>query len=99
MYYGYSGKITAQPGKRDELVNILLAAAVALESNEACVHYLVSVTDHPDEIFVRETWTTKEAHDASLEPEEVKAVISSAMPLIAGMSDQLETAILGGKGV
>lgn len=98
-YYGYSGKFTAHPGKRDALLSVLLEAAKALEDNSDCIHYLVSVTNEPDEIVVRETWTTKEAHDASLEPEEVREVIRSAMPLIATMSDQLETQIVGGKGV
>lgn len=46
-----------------------------------------------------ETWNTKEAHDASLEPEEIKALVRQAMPLIASMSEQTELQVLGGKGI
>lgn len=98
-YYGYSGKFVAQPGKRDELVEILLDAARALESNEDCIQYLVSIGDDPDAVWVKETWTSKEAHDASLEPEEVKEAIRRAMPLIKGIEDSVQSIIVGGKGI
>lgn len=98
-YYGLFGKFTAQPGKRDELAAILLQASELLQHNEGCVHYLISTNDEADAVWVSEVWTDKEAHDASLEPDDVKAVIQQAMPLIASMSDQTELQVLGGKGV
>lgn len=97
--YGMFGKFTAQPGKRDDLIAVLLQAADALRANEGCLHYVVGTTDEPDAIWVTEAWTDKAAHDASLEPEEVRATIARAMPLIAGMSDRTELEILGGKGL
>lgn len=99
MRYGLVGKFTAQPGKRDELVAILLRAAESLESNEDCIHYLISSTEEADTIWVTETWTDKAAHDASLEPPDVRALIAQAMPLIASISDQLELQVIGGKGL
>jgi quinol monooxygenase YgiN len=99
MRYGLVGKFTAQPGKRDELASILLRAAELLERNEDCIHYLVSTTDEANAIRVTETWTNKAAHDASLEPADVRALITQAMPLIASMSDQLELDVIGGKGL
>lgn len=99
MRYGLVGKFTAQPGKRDELASILLRAAELLERNEDCIHYLVSTTDEANAIWVTETWTNKAAHDASLEPADVRALITQAMPLIASMSDQLELDVIGGKGL
>ena len=99
MRYGLVGKFTAQPGKRDELASILLRAAELLEGNEDCIHYLISTTDEADAIWVTETWTNKAAHDASLEPPDVRALIGLAMPLIASMSDQLELDVIGGKGL
>jgi len=99
MKYGLFGKFTAQPGKRDELKEILLQAAQLLQRNEDCLHYLVSTTNTPDEIWVTELWNTKEAHDASLAPEDIRSLIQGAMPLIASMSDQTELEVAGGKGL
>lgn len=98
--YGSIGKFAAQPGKRDELLAILLDAADALRSNQDCLLYVLSTSAaEPDAIWANEIWTTKAAHDASLEPEEVKALISKAMPLIAGMTDRSELTVIGGKGL
>lgn len=99
MRYGLVGKLTAQPGRRDELVAILLQAAEALGSNEDYIHYLVSTTEETDAIWVTEVWTDKATHDASLEPADVRALITQAMPLIASMSDRLELHVVGGKGL
>ena len=99
MPYGLVGKFTAQPGKRDELAALLLRAAELLGRNGDCIHYLISTADEAEAIWVTETWTTKAAHDASLEPAEVRALIAQARPLIAAMSEQRELHVLGGKGL
>jgi len=98
-YYGLSGKFVANPGKRDELVAILLQAADILRSNKGCIHYLISTTEEPNDIWVTETWTDKAAHDASLDPEDIKALIRQAIPLIAGSANQTELQVVGGKGL
>lgn len=99
MTYGLFGKFSAQPGKRDELVQYLLQAAALLERDPGCVHYVVSTSDEPGAVWVSEVWSNKDAHDASLEPEDIRALIQEARPLIAGMSDRTELAVHGGKGV
>ena len=99
MKYGRFGRFTAQPGRRDDLVAILLQAAELLQANKDCIHYLISTTEEADAVWVTETWTDKEAHDASLQPDDVRALIVQAMPLIASMSDQTELQVLGGKGL
>lgn len=99
MTYGLFGKFTARPGAREELVAILLQAAAALERDPGCLHYVVSTSEEPEAVWVSEVWTDRAAHDASLEPEHVKALIRRAMPLIAGMSDQTELTVHGGKGL
>jgi len=99
MSYGLFGKFAAQPGKRDELVTCLLQAARLLGRNSACIHYLVSTSDEPEAVWVYEVWTSAAAHDASLEPEDVQALIQQARPLIAGMSDQMQLTVHGGKGL
>ncbi len=99
MTYGLLGKFSAQPGRRDELVGHLLQAAKLLERNPGCVHYIVSTSDEPEAVWVCEVWTDEAAHDASLEPEDIRALIQEARPLIAGMSDNTQLTVHGGKGL
>ena len=99
-YYGFIGTFIAKPGKRDELLAILLKAADVLQTNNECLLYVMGTSDtEPDALWSNEIWTSKAAHDASLEPEDVKAVISQAMPLIASMGSKTELTIVGGKGL
>lgn len=99
MTYGFHGKFTAQPGRRDELAGHLLRAAELLQPNPDCLHYVVSTSDEPDAVWVSEVWTDQAAHAASLEPADVQAMIEEVRPLIAGMSDRQELTVLGGKGL
>jgi quinol monooxygenase YgiN len=73
-------------------------AAELLERNRGCIHY-VSTSDEPGAVWVSEVWTEQAAHDASLEPDDIRALIAKARPLIAGMSDQTELTVHGGKGL
>ena len=45
MSFGIFGEITTVVGKRDELAEILLAAAEALQSMEQCKVYMVNIND------------------------------------------------------
>lgn len=99
MTYGLFGKFTAQPGRRDELVSILRQAADALHRDPGCLHYVVATSGEAEAIWVWEAWTDKAAHDASLEPPEVRELITRAMPLIAAMPEQTELDVVGGKGL
>lgn len=99
MKYGLFGKFTAIPGKRDELVVVLLQAAALLQENDDCIQYIVSTSDEPNIIWVNEIWNSKQAHEASLDPPDIKELIRTAMPLIASMSDHTEQHIVGGKGI
>ncbi len=98
--FSLHGSIIAHPGGRDELAAILLQAAQALQANPACHQYVVSLPhDEPDAVSVFEVWESEEAHAASLQPEEIKALIGRAMPLIAGMGTSTRGTVRGGKGV
>jgi quinol monooxygenase YgiN len=99
MTYGLFGKFSAQPGRRDDLVTSRLDAAKLLERNAGCIQYIVSTSDEPEAVWVCELWTNAAAHDASLEPEDIQALIQKARPLIARMSDQPQLAVQGGKGL
>lgn len=98
-YYGLSGTITAQPGKRDELVAILLKAADLLQQNKDCILYVVATDDSADTIWITEAWRSKAGHDASLEPTTIRTLVMSARPFIKNMSQGTETTVLGGKGL
>lgn len=97
--FGLIGKFSAQPGQRDTLVRYLLDAADLLRQNPECLHYVVSTSDEPDAVWVSEVWTGRDAHAASLEPEEIRSLIQDARPLIAGISDRTELSVQGGKGL
>jgi quinol monooxygenase YgiN len=92
------GCFKAQPGKGDELAEILLAAADGLRADESCLLYVVA-REGEDAIWVTEAWTDREAHDASLQAPGVPETIARARPLIAGMEGRAEFEVLGGKGV
>ena len=97
--YGFIGTFVAESGRRDELVALLLHAAEALEGNADCLLYLIAASDDDaGAVVVTEMWTSKAAHDASLESEEVRATVRPAMPLIAAIPERRELRVLGGKG-
>ncbi|RIX53965.1 antibiotic biosynthesis monooxygenase [Paenibacillus nanensis] len=93
------GKMTAQPGKRDELVQILLQAAEGLTSNPGCELYIVNISeDNPDDIWVTELWRDAEAHADSLKDPGAMELIQKARPLIAGI-EPVRLRPVGGKGL
>ena len=95
--YGLIGKMTAQPGHRDELVRILIDGVSGLPG---CLSYIVAVDPlEPETIWMTEAWQSKEAHGASLTLPSVRDAISKGRPMIAGMSRVAETVPAGGHGL
>ncbi len=48
-------KLTAKPGKRDEVIQILIESEEVFHDNDACLLYLVSKDDkNPDLIWVED---------------------------------------------
>ena len=100
MKFGYINKFTAQTNKRSELIELLLQASKALETNEGCLYYLVSSSENePAVVYVHEVWSSKQAHDASLSQTYIKTIIAKAMPLVASISNVAELQLEGGKGL
>jgi quinol monooxygenase YgiN len=98
--YGLTGKLKALPGKRAELEAILLEAAEMVSKAKGCHVYLVCRDPNaPDVIWVMEAWDSKEDHDNSLMPPEVRALIGRAMPLIDGKPEGTVLEIIGGVGI
>ena len=98
MAHGYFGTMRVKPGKREEVLAILLAAADNLGAY-GCHAYVVGESEEPDVICVSELWESKEAHDASLQLPETRAAIGKAMPVLTGEFTSQEVTVLGGLGV
>jgi quinol monooxygenase YgiN len=93
------GKLSAQPGRADELAALLTGGA-GVADNPACRLYVVNRSDaEPDAIWVYEVWDDEAAHRASLEDPAVREAIARGRPLIAGISGQVRMEAVGGKGV
>jgi quinol monooxygenase YgiN len=91
--YGLIGKITAVPGRRDELAEILAGVG----SMVGCLSYIVAHDpSDPDGVWVTEVWESAEAHQDSLDLPEVQEVITRGRPLIAGFGHRFETSPIGG---
>lgn len=98
--FGLFGEITTHEGKRDELVNILLEAADAMNELEECELYIVSIKEEVlDALWVTEVWQNEQAHKASLSLDAVKLLIQKGRPLIKEMKTIQSFAPQGGKGL
>lgn len=95
--FGLIGKMRAHPGKRDELLDILLASSTAMPG---CLSYVIARDPaDTDAIWITEVWNSSESHKASLLLPEVQAAIKQAMPLIAGFDSSTEIEPIGGFGL
>lgn len=99
MPYGYIGSMKTQPGRRDDVMSILLADVDGLRA-AGCGYYVVSEADaDEDTIVVMEVWETKQHHEASLELPETRAAIARAMPMLTGEFTGQELKVVGGLGL
>jgi len=95
--YGLIGRLAAAPGKRDELIAILLASTGDMPG---CLSYIIAKDpDDADAIWITEAWTREEHHRASLALPAVQRAIARARPLIAGFRDRFVTEPVGGHGL
>jgi len=95
--YGLIGKLRAAPGKREQLLELILQATGAMPG---CLSYVVA-RDPADTsaLWVTEVWTDAESHKASLELPHVQETIARARPLVTGFEFQIETEPAGGVGL
>ncbi len=95
--FGLHVQIDATPGNGDKLEALLREAGEAMRDNGHCLLYLVSRSPEPsDRVFVTELWTSREAHDASLQDERTREQIARGRPLIAAFRSE-ELRPVGGK--
>ncbi|HTX12351.1 MAG TPA: antibiotic biosynthesis monooxygenase [Solirubrobacteraceae bacterium] len=95
-------KFTAQPGRVDELAELLLKAAASLSETPGCELYVINrAADQPDVVWVTELWMSQDAIDASLEQlraGDAKAQVAELQALLAGPPERIELTPLGGVG-
>jgi quinol monooxygenase YgiN len=95
--YGLIGKLTAVAGQRDALAAILLGSTGTMPG---CLSYVIATDPaDADALWITEVWDAPESHKASLSLPAVQAAIAKAKPLIAGFSNRVETAPIGGYGL
>lgn len=95
--YGLIGKMLAQPGHRDQLIELLLAGTSDMPG---CLSYVVAAdVTNPNAIWITEVWDSPASHGASLQLPAVQTAIAKARPLIAGFGERFETQPAGGVGL
>ncbi len=94
--HGFQAIMTALPGKRDEVIALLLDAPSL--PDPACVVFLVGrATDDEDTVYVTEGWTGREEHSCAVASPEAQALIAKLQPLLAGEARYADQLPVGGK--
>jgi quinol monooxygenase YgiN len=95
--YGLIGKMTAAPGKREELISLLMQGT---EDMPGCVSYVIARDSADDNgIWITEVWEDKASHDASLSLPAGKKTIAAARSIIAAFNTPVVTTPVGGHGL
>ena len=83
MEFSVYGRMTAQPGQRDALIerfkDVLRIGIPGLES--CSIH---TVLDEPDAVWITQIWTDRAAHDTGTRSDVVAAATARVMALVAG---------------
>lgn len=95
--YGLIGKLVSAPGRRDDLITLLLDGSANMPG---CLSYIVAAdaTD-PNGIWITEAWDSQASHQASLSLPQVRDAIAKGKPLMAGFGERFVTTPLGGHGL
>jgi quinol monooxygenase YgiN len=95
--YGLIGKIIAAPGRREELITILLNGTANMPG---CLSYVVSQDPNDaNAIWITEVWDGRASHEASLSLPSVKEAIAKGRPLISSFGERIVTIPVGGIGL
>jgi quinol monooxygenase YgiN len=98
--YGLTGKLTALPGRGEELLAAMLKAADLVADAPGCEMYLVSTCpDQADTVWITELWHSEVDHDDSLQIEGVRELIAQVRPILAGPPEGTRLHPVGGKGM
>jgi quinol monooxygenase YgiN len=93
-------KITAQPGKRDELVSALQAIVAAVADEPGTIEYVMHTdANDPDLVWFYERYDSAEALQAHGSSETMKRVGADVRELAAARPELIMLDIVGGKGL
>jgi quinol monooxygenase YgiN len=82
--FGLCGRMTAQPGRRDEVVDLIREGVRAWGDASGLIAYsVIAMLEEPDTIRVTELWTDKAAHDNMTGSEAGRAVTQKIVALLA----------------
>ncbi|TDD60080.1 antibiotic biosynthesis monooxygenase [Kribbella antibiotica] len=98
--YGFTSTLTAQAGRGDELVKVLLSALEAGNpgSSEYCVTFLISQSAaNPDLIHVAEGWTSEDDHHRIFAGPAAQAIVARTQELVADATPYTDFVPRGGK--
>ena len=97
--HGFHVTMTAQPGRREELIEVLLGgASTGPASCEACVVFLVGRSaSNPDVVYVTEGWTSAEAHEEVLAIEATQVYRQRVRSLVADITQIVDEIPVGGR--
>jgi len=97
LMFGLIVKMVAAPGKREELISLLLQGT---DATPGCLSYVIaSDASDADGIWITEVWEDKASHDASLSLPVVQKTIAAARPMIAAFNNPVVTTPVGGHGL
>ena len=100
VLFGLHVRFRTLPDRADELEAILLEAAETAGATQDCLLYVVGRSpEDPTLVWVMETWTDRDAHDASLADPAARRLIERARPLLDGPPQTTELRPSGGKGL
>lgn len=95
--YGLITKITATPGRRDSIIDILLDK---IGRTPGCISYVVSEdAADPDSLYVSEIWEDEASHRFALTDAEVRSAIRRAMQLSRAFHETQILRPVGGNGM
>ena len=78
------GRMTALPGRREELVDRLLDGFRAAGTDSGLLAFSINTApDDPDTVWLTQLWKDRAAHDAVTRSEPVAAATRRVLPLLA----------------
>jgi len=83
-------RLTAKPGRRDRVVEILLESGKLFDDNShvICIS-LPKSADDLNLIWVADLWTSEEEHAEALQVPEMRPFVEECVPLLASMPEQI----------
>ena len=88
--WGLLGRMTAQPGKRDELIACLQESSREVPGK--LVYLIQCELDDPDAFWINEVWESQAAYETCLTLPQVRRGMERSRPLLAGIAHRTETA-------